>query len=91
MTLSFGYALALGALLVCCGAFTASWRRERGGALAALPMLAAGGAVCMAGVTRFSALAGDLETGEELAVLVSILGLAVAILGAAWTRKGAAR
>jgi uncharacterized membrane protein HdeD (DUF308 family) len=89
VTLTFASALAVGALLVSCGAFTAAWRRERATALAALPMLAAGAAVCMAGVTRFSAGARDPETGQELAVLVSVLGLAAAILGAAWARKGA--
>ncbi len=91
MTLSFGAVLVVGALLVSCGAFTAAWRRERGPALAALPMLAAGAAVCMAGVSRFSAGAQDPETGQELAVLVSVFGLTAAILGAAWARKGASR
>jgi len=89
VTLTFAAALVVGALLVSCGAFTAAWRRER--ALAALPMLAAGAAVCMAGVSRFSAGGAEPETGQELAVLVSVLGLASAILGAAWVGRGTAR
>jgi hypothetical protein len=91
MSLTFAAALVLGAVLVSCGAFTAAWRRERGAALTALPMLAAGAAICMAGVSRFSAGSADPETGQELAVLISVFGLASAILGAAWTGRGAAR
>jgi len=91
MTLDFAAALVVGALLIACGAFTAAWRRERGAALAALPMLAAGAAVCMAGAGRFSAGAPDPETGQELAALVSVVGLATAIVAAAWARKGAPR
>jgi hypothetical protein len=87
VTLSFAAALVVGALLTSCGAFTAAWRRERGTALAALPMLTAGAAVCMAGASRFAAGAADLETGRELAVLVSVVGLAAAILAAAWGRE----
>jgi hypothetical protein len=89
MTMSFAAALVVGSLLFACGAFTAAWRRERASALAALPMLAAGAIVCMAGVTRFSAGAQDPQTGQELAVFASVLGLAAAILGAAWARKAA--
>lgn len=83
MTLTFAAALAVGAVLVACGAFTAAWRREGSTALVALPMLAAGAAVCMAGVTRFSAGAADPQTGEELAALATVVGLAAAILGRA--------
>jgi hypothetical protein len=91
VTLTFSAALVVGALLVCCGAFTAAWRRERGTALAAVPMLVAGAAVCLAGAGRFSAGAADPATGQELAVLVSVAGLASAVLGVAWTGKGTAR
>jgi len=91
VTLTFSFALAVGAVLLSCGAFTAVWRRERGGSLAALPMLVAGAAVCLAGASRFSAGAADPSTGEELAVLVSVAGLAAAVLGVAWAGKGAAR
>jgi hypothetical protein len=86
----FTLALAAGAVLLAAGAFTASWRRERGTALAALPMVAAGAAVCLAAAGRFSATR-DPNTGQELAILVSVVALAAAILGAAWARKGEAR
>jgi hypothetical protein len=91
MTLNYAAALVVGALLICCGAFTAAWHRQRGGAMTALPMLTAGAAVAMAGVSRFSAGGGDIESGQELAVLVLVAGLAGAILGAAWAGRGTAR
>jgi hypothetical protein len=87
VTLTFASALIVGALLVSCGAFTAAWRREAGAALVALPMLAAGAAVCVAGVSRFSAGSADAQTGQELAALVSVVGLAAAILGRAMTGR----
>jgi hypothetical protein len=90
VTLTFGAALAVGALLFGCGLFTAAWRRDRGASLTALPMLAAGAAVCAAGAGRFSA-SRDPVAGQELAVLVLVVGLATAILGAAWSRAGEAR
>jgi hypothetical protein len=91
MTLTFAAPLVVGALLVACGAFTAAWRRERGAALAAVPMLAAGAAVALAGAARFAAGAGDPSTGEEMAVLVSVAGLATVVLGVAWAGKGTVR
>lgn len=91
MTLTFAAALGVGALLVACGAFTAAWRREGATALAALPMLTAGSAVCLAGVTRFSAGSADPQTGEELAALAVVVGLAAAILGRALSGRRAER
>jgi hypothetical protein len=89
VTLTFGAALAVGALLFACGLFTAAWRRDRA-SLTALPMLAAGAAVCAAAAGRISA-PRDPVTGQELAVLVLVVGLATAVLGAAWSRAGEAR
>ncbi len=91
MTLTFRAALVVGALLVACGAFTAAWQRERGGALMGLPMLTAGAAVCLAGASRFSSAANQTETGQELAALVSVAGLAAAIVGRAWSGRGVER
>lgn len=91
MTVSFSHALIVGAVLVSCGALSAVWRRYEAGALAALPALAAGAAICAAGVTRFAAGGHDLETGQELAVLVCLMGLASSILGATLIRRRAAR
>jgi hypothetical protein len=91
VSLTFASALIVGALLVSCGAFTAAWRRDSGGALVAVPMLAAGGAVCMAGVSRFAASAADPQTGGELAALALVVGLAAAILGRALAGRRAER
>jgi len=88
---SFTQALVVGGVLVSSGALAAVWRRNQAAALAAVPVLAAGTAVCMAGVTRFAAAAGSLETGQELAALICVIGLATSILGAAWMRGRAAR
>jgi hypothetical protein len=90
VTVNFAATLSVAALLLACGMFTAAWRRERGGALTSLPMLAAGAAVAMAGAGRFAG-ARDPSAGQELAVLVLVVGLAAAILAAAWVRGGEAR
>jgi hypothetical protein len=91
VTLSFPYALAAGAALGCSGAFAVGWRRARDGGLAALPALSAGAAICLAGASRFAAARQDAATGQELAALVLLAGLAAAVLGAAWSGRGAAR
>jgi hypothetical protein len=90
VTLSIGPALAVGSVLVCCGVLAAVWRRDRPGVLAAVSPLAAGAAVCFAAAGRFSG-ARDPETGHELAALALVVGLAVAVVGAAWTRGSLAR
>jgi len=91
VTVTFATALIVGGVLVSCGAFTAAWRRDAGAALSALPMLAAGAAVCTAGVSRFSSGSTDPLTGQELAALVLVVGLAGAILGRAFTGRRAER
>jgi hypothetical protein len=88
---TFAYALAAGSALVCCGVFAASWRRGSTSLLVALPPLTGGAAVCLAGVSRFAAAGPDAETGQELAVLVSVVGLAAVILGVAAARGRAVR
>ena len=89
--MSFTQALVVGGVLVSSGTLAAVWRRHRAAALAAVPVLAAGAAVCMAGVTRFAAGARSLETGQELAALICVMGLATSILGASWIRGRAVR
>jgi hypothetical protein len=89
--LSFAQALVVGGVLVSSGTLAAVWRRNQATAMAAVPVLAAGAAVCMAGVTRFAAGARSLETGQELAALICVMALTTSILGAAWMRGRAAR
>lgn len=90
MTVSFAHALIVGAAVVSCG-LAAVWRRDEAGVLAALPSLAAGAAICAAGVSRFAASRHDLETGQELAVLICVMSLASSILGATLIRRRTAR
>jgi hypothetical protein len=80
--------LLVGAALISSGAFAAAWGREGARQLVALPVLAAGAALCLAGVSRFAAGRADPDTGQELAALVAMAALAATILGAAWTRRG---
>lgn len=89
--MSFAQALVVGGVLVSSGTLAAVWRRNQATAMAAVPVLAAGAAVCMAGVTRFAAGARSLETGQELAALICLMALATSILGAGWMRGRAAR
>jgi hypothetical protein len=80
--------LLVGGALIACGAFSAAWGRGSARQLVALPVLAAGAALCLAGVSRFAAGRADPDTGQELAGLVAAAGLAATILGAAWARRG---
>jgi hypothetical protein len=80
--------LSVGGALIACGAFAAAWGRDSARRLVALPVLAAGVALCLAGVSRFAAGRADPDTGQELAALVTIGALAATILGAAWARGG---
>jgi hypothetical protein len=80
--------LFVGAALIACGAFSAARGRGSARQLVALPTLAAGVALCLAGVSRFAAGRADPDTGQELAGLVAVAALAATILGAAWARRG---
>jgi NADH:ubiquinone oxidoreductase subunit K len=91
VNLTFAAALAVGAVLVAFGAFTAAWRRDGATSLAAIPMLAAGAAICMAGASRFSAAPGQAVTGQEFAAMITMVGLAAAIVGRAFSARGVER
>jgi hypothetical protein len=90
VSLTLTHGLVVAALLVGSGVLTVVWRRERGAALAGLPALVAGVAVAMAAAGRFAGRQ-DPVAGQEMAALVVVMGLAAAILGAAWTRGSLAR
>jgi len=90
VTPTFAHALVVGAVLICCGVLAVVWRRERGLGLLALPLLAAGAAVCVAAAGRFAGRQ-DPDAGRELAVLISLFGLAASIVGASWMRRGVTR
>lgn len=90
MTVTLVQGLVVGAVLVSCGVFLAAWRRDGAGSLAALLPLTAGVAVSLAAAGRYAGRL-DPDTGQELAALVCVMGLAAAIVGAAWTRGSVAR
>jgi hypothetical protein len=83
MNASLVACLVLGSALTACGAFALAWR-PRGDRLVALPLLAAGSCVCLAGVSRFAALRQDPLTGQELAALVSLTALVSTVLAVGW-------
>jgi hypothetical protein len=81
----------LGSAIASCGVLAVLWRRSLGESLVALPLLAAGAAICLAGASRFAALRQDPLAGQEMAVLVSLLGLAWTVLGTGWSGRGTGR
>ena len=81
----------LGSAIGACGFLAALWRRSAADSLVALPLVAAGAAICLAGASRFAALRQDPLTGQEMAIMAGLLGLAWTLLGAGWTRRGADR
>jgi hypothetical protein len=88
MSLHAAGPLVAGALLICTGIFAAAWGRSDARRLISLPVLAAGAMVSVAGVSRFAASPRDAATGQVLAALVAVAGLAASVLGAAWARRG---
>lgn len=87
MSLAASGALVAGAVLISTGAFAAAWGRTDGRRLVALPVLAAGAVVALAGVSRFAASSREAATGQVLAALAAVAGLAASILGTAWARR----
>lgn len=73
--------LFVAAGLVAIGMFAAAWRRERGAALAALPVGFAGAGIAFAGVSRFAAAGTHELAGQEIAVLLAVAALALTALG----------
>jgi hypothetical protein len=46
-----------------------------------------GAAVLFAGVTRFAAIRADPVTGQEFAVVLGVVALALVLLGRSWARE----
>ena len=91
--------LFVAAGLVSIGVFAVAWRRDLASALAGIPLMFGGAGVAFVGVARFSARAAaqvqpangprvivgvsGAPVGQELAVLIAIVSLAVVALGVA--------
>ena len=80
--------LSVGVALIACGGFAAAWGRDSARRLAAIPVLAAGVALCLVGASRFAAGRTDPDTGQELAALAAVAALAATILAVARARGG---
>lgn len=86
MTVTIVHALVLAAALFGTGVLAVAARRDLGGMLRGVPILAAGASVAAAGGSRLASSAADPVAGQELAVL-AVLG-AVALLGVAALARG---
>jgi len=91
MTVNLAAVLVVGSAVFACGILAVVWRRPPTESLVAIPLLAAGAGICLAGVSRFAALRQDPLTGQEMAVLVSLVALAATLLGTRWIGRGAGR
>ena len=94
--------LFVAAALIAVGAFAAAWRRDAIAALAGIPLMMGGAGLALAGVTRFAARAGAaVQTpspivvrvsgpplGQEAAVLIAIVALALVALGVGVATRG---
>ena len=91
MSVTLAACLVVGSAVAACGALAVLWRRSLGESLVALPILAAGAAICLAGASRFAALRQDPLTGQEMAIMVSLIALAGTLLGTGWIGRGTGR
>jgi NADH:ubiquinone oxidoreductase subunit K len=83
--------LFVAAGLVAVGALIAVWRRDLTHALAGLPLMFGGAGTAFVGVSRFSAVSSPQDLGQEVAVLLSIVGLAAVALGVGLAGREASR
>jgi NADH:ubiquinone oxidoreductase subunit K len=77
--------------MVAVGAFVAVWKRDLTHALAGLPLMFAGAGTAFVGVSRFGAVSNPQALGQEVAVLLSIVGLAAVALGVGLAGREASR
>jgi NADH:ubiquinone oxidoreductase subunit K len=77
--------------LVAVGAFVAVWKRDLTHALAGLPLMFGGAGTAFVGVSRFAAVSIPQVLGQEVAVLLSIVGLAAVALGVGLAGREASR
>jgi hypothetical protein len=83
--------LFVAAGLVAVGAFVAVWRRDLTHALAGLPLIFGGAGTAFVGVSRFAAVSSPQALGQEVAVLLSVVGLAAVALGVGLAGREASR
>jgi NADH:ubiquinone oxidoreductase subunit K len=81
VSVSLAAVMFVAAGLVAVGAFVAVWRRDLTQALAGLPLMFGGAGIAFVGVGRFAAVSNPQVFGQEVAVLLAIVGLAAVALG----------
>jgi hypothetical protein len=72
--------LLVAAALASTGLLTAVWRPDVTGAIAGIPLLAAGLGLAGAGVSRYATASGPATAGQELAVAAVVGGFALVAL-----------
>ena len=77
--------------LVAVGAFVAVWKRDLTHALTGLPLMFGGAGTAFVGVSRFAAVSSPQALGQEVAVLLSVVGLAAVALGVGLAGREASR
>lgn len=73
-------ALFVGAAVASVGLLGATWRRDLAGAVAGVPVLAAGCAIAAAGVARYATSLRLPAVGQEFAVVLALAGFAFVVL-----------
>lgn len=77
--------------LVAVGVFVATWKRDLTAALAGVPLMFGGAGVAFAGVSRFAAAGAAPLAGQEMAVLLALVALALVALGIGIAGREASR
>jgi NADH:ubiquinone oxidoreductase subunit K len=67
--------------LFAAGVFAAAWRRDVSSALAGIPLILAGAGVAFVGVARFADAGTPHLFGQEFAVLLAVVAVALLALG----------
>ena len=91
MTVGIIAVLFVAAAMVAAGAFTVVWRRDLTAALAGLPVMFAGAGIAFAGVSRFAASSAHQLAGQEMAILLAVVSVALVALGVGIAGREASR
>jgi len=104
MTAGFVAVLFVAVAMVAVGAFAIAWRRDASAALAGIPLMFGGAGIVFAGVARFASRAAAAvqppstqivvsvsgpPLGQEAAVLIAIVALALVAMGIGLSARAA--
>jgi len=104
MTAGFVAVLFVAVAMVAVGAFAIAWRRDASAALAGIPLMFGGAGIAFAGVARFASRAAAAvqppstqivvsvsgpPLGQEAAVLIAIVALALVAMGIGLSARAA--